>query len=73
MAWPHTNGLAPFWVTMKRAHHGVHHKMSAKHLQRYVNPFAETHNVREMDTLAQMQHVAAALVGRRLMYKELIA
>ncbi len=32
----HTSGLKSFWVTLKRAYHGVYHKMSAKHLQRYV-------------------------------------
>ena len=31
--------------------------------------FAGRHNVGEKDTLAQMQHVVAALVGQQLMYK----
>ena len=52
---------------------GVYHKMSAKHLQQYVDTFAGRQNVREMDTLAQMQHVVAGLVGRRLMYRDLVA
>ena len=69
----HTNGVESFWSMLKRAHKGVYHKLSAKHLQRYVSEFAGRHNVREMDTLAQMQHVAAGMVGRRLMYRDLIA
>ena len=68
----HTNGVESFWSMLKRAHKGVYHKLSAKHLQRYVSEFAGRHNIRELDTLAQMQHVAAAMVGRRLMYKDLI-
>ena len=34
--------------------------------------FAGRQNVRNMDTLAQMQHVVAGMVGRRLMYKDLV-
>ena len=69
----HTNGVESFWSMLKRAHKGTYHKMSAKHLQRYVNEFAGRHNIREMDTLAQMQHVVAAMVGRRLMYRDLVS
>ena len=44
-----------------------------KHLNRYVQEFAGKHNVRESDTVAQMTAVATALVGRRLLYRDLIA
>ena len=47
--------------------------MSLKHLHRYVDEFAGRHNIRDMDTLAQMQHVVAGMVGRRLLYRKLIA
>ena len=69
----HTNGIESFWATLKRAHKGVFHKMSAKHLQRYVDEFAGKHNVRNEDTLAQMVVVATGLVGKRLMYRDLVA
>ena len=69
----HTNGIESFWATLKRAHKGVFHKISPKHLQRYVNEFAGKHNVRDEDALAQMVVVAAGLVGKRLMYRDLIA
>ena len=69
----HTNGVESFWSMLKRAHKGVYHKLSAKHLQRYVAEFCGRHNIREMDTLAQMQHVAAGMIGRRLMYRDLTA
>ena len=35
--------------------------------------FVEPTPHEEMDTLDQMAHVAAGMVGRRLMYRELIA
>ena len=69
----HTNGVESFWSMLKRGYHGVYHQMSAKHLQRYVNEFAGRQNVREMDTLTQMQAVVMGMVGRRLMYRALVA
>ena len=32
----HTNGVESFWSTLKRAHKGTFHKLSPKHLDRYV-------------------------------------
>ena len=69
----HTNGVESFWSMLKRAHKGVYHRLSPKHLQAYVDTFAGRQNVREMDTLAQMQHVVAGLIGRRLTYRDLVA
>ena len=69
----HTNEIESFWSMLKRAHKGTFHKISAKHLQRYVNEFAGRHNVREADTICQMESVVIGLVGKRLMYRELIA
>ena len=68
----HTNGVESFWSMLKRAHKGVFHKMSVKHLQRYVNEFAGRHNIRDAGTLAQMTFVAARLAGKRLTYAKLI-
>ena len=69
----HTNGIESFWSMLKRAHKGVYHKISAKHLQRYVDEFSGRHGVREKDTITQMQDVVAGMVGKRLMYRELTA
>jgi len=39
---------------LKRAHKGIYHKMSPKHLERYVQEFSGRHNIRDIDTLIQM-------------------
>ena len=69
----HTNGIESFWSMLKRAHKGTFHKLSHKHLQRYVDEFAGRHGVRELDTIDQMESVVIGLVGKRLMYRNLIA
>ena len=67
----HTNGIESFWSMLKRAHKGTFHKISAKHLDRYVTEFAGRHNNRPTDTLDQMAEIARAMAGERLMYRYL--
>ena len=69
----HTNGMESFWSMLKRGYQGVYHKMSPKHLQRYVSEFAGRHNVRDLDTIPQMGHLVEGMVGKRLTYAALIA
>ena len=58
---------------LKRAHKGTFHKLSPKHLDRYVQEFAGRHNVREQDTIEQMAAVSDGMEGKRLTYEHLIA
>ena len=67
----HTNGIESFWAMLKRGYYGTYHRMSEKHLQRYVNEFAGRHNIRSLDTIDQMASVAKGMDGKRLTYKEL--
>ena len=69
----HTNGIESFWSMFKRAKKGTFHKLSPKHLNRYVQEFAAKHNMRESDTVDQMREVVARMIGRRLRYADLIA
>ena len=66
----HTNGIESFWSMLKRGYHGTYHRMSAKHLDRYVNEFAGRHNQRSAHTADQMGMVVAGVVG---LYKDLTA
>ena len=67
------NGMESFWPMLKRAHKGTLHKISKKHLYRYVNEFVVRHNVREEDTINQMEIIVAGMIGRRIMYKDLVS
>ena len=69
----HTQGIESFWSMLKRAHKGTFHHISPKHLHRYVNEFAGRHNIRDADTIDQMRSVVAGVIGRRLMYRNLIS
>jgi len=69
----HTNGMESFWSMLKRGYQGTYHKMSPKHVRRYVAEFAARHNARRLDTLRQMAALALGMIGRRLQYAELIA
>ena len=68
----HTNGVESFWSMLKRGYVGIYHKMSPKHLDRYVTEFAGRHNVRESDTVQQMGSIVEGMGGKRLRYQDLI-
>ena len=57
---------------LKRAHKGTYHKIRKKHLNRDVNEFVVRHNIRENDTIDQMQILVVGRIGRRIMYRDLV-
>ena len=68
-----TQGIESFWSMLKRAHTGTFHKISPKHLDRYVAEFAGRHNDRHSGTEQQMRNLVEGMSGRRLRYPDLIS
>ena len=67
----HVNGMESFWSLLKRGYHGTYHRMSPKHLQRYVAEFAGRQNERPLDTIDQMIRIVQSADGKRLKYRTL--
>ena len=67
-----TNGIESFWSLLKRGHTGTFHKISPKHLRRYVKEFEGRHNRRPLDTEEQMGIMANKALCKRLTFENLI-
>lgn len=67
----HTQGIESRWSILKRGHTGTYHRMSWRHLNRYVSELTGRHNRRELDTLDQMTQLVLGMNGKRLRYADL--
>ncbi|MXW52349.1 MAG: IS1595 family transposase [Gammaproteobacteria bacterium] len=71
----HTNSIEAVWSVLKRSITGTWHKVSPKHLARYVNEttFRLNEGNCEVDTIDRMMALAFGIGGKRLRYEDLIA
>jgi len=67
----HTNGMENFWSLLKRAIRGTYVSVEPFHLYRYLDEQCFRFNNRNMTDAERFAHAAAAIVGKRLMYKTL--
>ncbi len=65
--------MESFWVMLRRRYYGTYHKMSVKHLGRYVDEFTGRHNSRPKGTIDQMASVVRNMDGKQLPYRKLTA
>ena len=57
---------------LKRGYEGTYHKISVKHLGRYVREFSGRHNDRTSETIDQMRDMVQEVGGKRLRYQDLV-
>lgn len=69
----HTNGCENFWSLLKRALKGTYVAVEPFHLFRYLDEQAFRFNNRTWNDAERFSAVVSSVVGRRLMYRELIA
>jgi transposase-like protein len=70
----HTNGMESYWSLLKRALRGTYISVQPFHLFRYLDEQAFRFNNRvEMNDADRFSAAICGIVGRRLMYKDLIA
>lgn len=65
-----TNTIEGFWSILKRGLIGIYHKVTRKHLQRYVNEFVFRYNTRKMSNFDRFRLFIHG-IGNRTTYKEL--
>jgi hypothetical protein len=62
--WVHTNSMESVWALFKRKIIGIHHWVSDKHLQRYVDELAWAYNRRDMKPAPRMNTLFECVEGR---------
>lgn len=67
----HTNTLEGFWSWLKRGFNGIYHKISRKHLQRYLNEYVFRYNTRLMSESYRFNAMLSNSSGR-ITYKQLV-
>jgi len=68
----HTNGIENFWSLLKRALKGTYIRPSPQHLFRYLDEQILRFDERERNDAGRFHFVMPNVIGRRIMYKELI-
>ena len=66
-----TNAIEGFWSILKRGIIGVYHRVSKKHLQKYVDEFSWRYNQRKLPLQNTFTNVLDCL-NHRVTYKDLI-
>lgn len=69
----HTNGIESFWALLKRGQYGIFHKISPKHIHRYLAEFEARWDMNGLTGSERVDMLLESTSGLRLTYKELTA
>lgn len=67
----HTNNIDGFWSLLKRGIIGIYYSVSEKHINRYVDEFAQRYNTRDTTEADRFNYFLSKCEGR-LKYRDLI-
>jgi len=71
----YTNSIESVWAVLKRGYHGIYHRFSRKHLQKYIDEFDFRQNEGNCrySTMDRIGSLVAKCLETRLSWKELVA
>lgn len=69
----YTNTMEGFWSILKRGIIGIYHRISKRHLQKYVDEFTFRYNTKHLTTGDRIEMLLGMVMGNRLLYKQLIS
>jgi len=67
----HTNSMESFWSLLKRGHYGIFHRMSAKHIHRYLAEYEARWSMNGLGGAERVDRMLEAVPGLRLSYEGL--
>ena len=70
----HTNSIESVWAILKRSHKGTFHKLSKKHLQKYMDEtvFRLDEGNCEIDTIDRMESLFGNMLGKKTTYRGMV-
>lgn len=69
----HTNTIEGYWAWVKRGVYGIHHWVSEKHIQRYLNDYSFKYNTKDLQNNERFGLFLEGVRNNKLTYKQLIA
>ena len=68
----YTNSIEGVFSLFKRRIYGIHHQISAKHLQKYINSFIFRYNNRKESDFDRLELALKSMFGKKLQYSGLV-
>ena len=68
----HINTAESLQSFLNRCCYGTCHEMCPKHMLKYADEFSARQNVRQLDTMVQIDNTIRGLSGKRLRYEEVV-
>jgi transposase-like protein len=68
----HTNTIEGYWAWVKRGVYGIHHWVSEKHIQKYLNDYSFKYNTKDLQNNERFVLFLESVGNGKLTYKQLV-